>query len=68
MNHALMPAALVARIQARAADPERRSGTSGIAANAVGINDLLAGLPPIRDDQVRGQVERLSNMLAAFGI
>ena len=68
MTHALMSADLVARIKARAADPARRSGTSGIAANSVGIDALLAGMPPIRDAEVRAQVDRLHGMLANFGI
>ena len=68
MTHALMPADLVARIKARAADPARRSGASGLAASSVGLDALLGGLPPIRDDQVRAQVARLNDMLASFGI
>ena len=68
MTHALMPADLVARIKARAADPARRSGMSGVAANAVGIDALLGSMPPIRDARVRAQVEGLRGMLANFGI
>jgi len=68
MTHALMSPDLVARIQARAADPARRSGTSGLEASSVGIDTLLAGMPPIRDEQVRAQVEGLRGMLASFGV
>jgi len=66
-----IPAALIARIKARAADPARRSGAGALAAGSISLESLLAGLPPIQDDETRAHVERsrglLGNVMAMLG-
>lgn len=71
MPEYLIPGDLLARIKARAGDPARRSGASALAASSVSLESLLGGLPPIRDDETRGHVERtrglLDNVMSMLG-
>jgi hypothetical protein len=66
MPNDLIPADLLARVKARAADPARRSGTSALAANSVSLESLLGDLPDIVDEQTRAHVERSRGLLANF--
>ena len=60
------------QIKTHAADPASRSDTAAMASNSTSLESLLAGLGPVEDPQMRGNIEGLQgavgNLMRAVGM
>ncbi len=57
---------LIARLRERAGNSERRSDTSEMAANSVGVDDMMAGIPKSQDPAVREYLEGMNTPFAGM--